>query len=93
MYFPILVFFIVFVFLSLLGIGAGYLLYWILPISLDHAILAGMMLMIATIYFVSKLFMSLNDKMDEEEDGDEILIPIRNVGKWGQPYVRKKKRK
>lgn len=64
------------VLIGALGVGQGLLLYWIIPgIQMGHAVIAGMILTVYTLYVFSKLlnssFRELSDRNKEEEPEPE----------------------
>jgi Kef-type K+ transport system membrane component KefB len=91
MFFPILIFLILFLLASLVAIGIGYVLYWILPINLDSAIIAATVLTYTAISLTIKLLGLFNTLQDEQ--GDEVVFTIRDMEKLTQPYIRKKRKK
>lgn len=63
--------------ISGLGIGAGYLLRWLLGIDLESAIISGMIVASASAYFAMRIYSLIIPTIDDEtfsEDGDETPV-------------------
>ncbi|TAE37190.1 MAG: hypothetical protein EAZ70_06230 [Runella slithyformis] len=90
MFFAILIFLVLFVLSSLVAVGIGYVLHWVLPINLDSAIIASTVLAYTAISLTIKLMGLFNSLQEEQEN--EVIIPIKGIGRFAQPYVRKKRK-
>jgi Kef-type K+ transport system membrane component KefB len=87
-----LIIFIVFALIvGLVGIGLGYLIHWILPITLDTSMILGFMLGYIS-FNVAKSFLKPLNKFEEDEE-QEIVLSAKDVRNFYQPSLRKSRKK
>lgn len=79
---------------SVLGIGTGFLLQWMLDIELGAAIISGMIAVSASLYFAAQiigLFSTFDGELDDEDEEEPAVVymvdPLTRRGR------KKRKRK
>lgn len=93
---PILFVFLFFLFFLLLVIlvttGLGYLLQWILPISLDSGIIIGAMVSYIASKSSLRLLKTINNQNIDDDDDDEKFF-IQNMERFSNSSNRKKRKR
>lgn len=77
---------IVFALISGTGIGAGYLLRWLVGIDLDSAIISGMIVASASAYFVLRIYSLIfpvvaDSPFGEDDDEPSVVYVSESLGK------------
>ena len=77
---------VVFALISGTGIGAGYLLRWLVGIDLDSAIISGMIVASASAYFVLRVYSLIfpgvvDSPFHEDDDGPSVVYVSESPGK------------
>jgi membrane protein implicated in regulation of membrane protease activity len=85
---------------TLVSVGFGYFLHWILPISLDTSLIISTILCSISLYLVRGVMKISDERMkaqegeyDDDDDEEEILIPIGGIRKLKKPYITKKRKR
>jgi divalent metal cation (Fe/Co/Zn/Cd) transporter len=78
---------------GLVGIGLGYLIHWILPISLDTSMILGFMLGYIAFNVARSFLKPLNKFQEEEEEEEKIVLSAKDMRNFYPPNFRKPRKR